>query len=105
MPRLTHFAPPRAERGPAPAVSGLFLPLDRAVSPTRTAHLHRVRPRAGLIGSRFMEITRVGMQPSRKGAPEWFTGNVRIDSMFQRADPARVGGAIVTFEPGARTAW
>jgi len=25
--------------------------------------------------------------------------------MFQRNEPARVGGAIVTFEPGARTAW
>jgi len=30
---------------------------------------------------------------------------VRIDSPFQRNAPARVGGAIVTFEPGARTAW
>lgn len=30
---------------------------------------------------------------------------VRIDSLFQRQEPARVGGAIVTFEPGARTAW
>ena len=25
--------------------------------------------------------------------------------MFQREAPARIGGAIVTFEPGARTAW
>jgi len=25
--------------------------------------------------------------------------------MFQRSEPARIGGAIVTFEPGARTAW
>jgi quercetin dioxygenase-like cupin family protein len=30
---------------------------------------------------------------------------VRIDSPFQRNEPARIGGAIVTFEPGARTAW
>jgi quercetin dioxygenase-like cupin family protein len=30
---------------------------------------------------------------------------VRIDSPFQRPAPARVGGATVTFEPGARTAW
>jgi hypothetical protein len=48
---------------------------------------------------------RNGTQPSQKGPPEWFTGNVRIDSLFQRTDPARVGGAIVTFEPRARTAW
>ncbi len=52
-----------------------------------------------------MEITRNGTQPSEKGPPERFTGNVRIDSRFQRGDPARVAGAIVTFEPGARTAW
>jgi quercetin dioxygenase-like cupin family protein len=52
-----------------------------------------------------MEIKRNGSQPSQKGPAEWFTGNVRIDSMFQRTEPARVAGAIVTFEPGARTAW
>ena len=52
-----------------------------------------------------MEITRVGSQSSGKGPSDWFTGTVRIDSMFQREEPARIGGAIVTFEPGARTAW
>jgi quercetin dioxygenase-like cupin family protein len=51
-----------------------------------------------------MDIKRIGAQPSGKGPPEWFTGTVRIDSPFQRSNPARVGGAIVTFEPGARTA-
>jgi len=30
---------------------------------------------------------------------------VRIDSPFKGSNPARVGGGIVTFEPGARTAW
>ncbi|MGE0751601.1 MAG: cupin domain-containing protein [Variibacter sp.] len=52
-----------------------------------------------------MQITRAGSHPSRQGSADWFTGNVRIDSPFQGSDPARVGGAIVTFEPGARTAW
>ncbi len=52
-----------------------------------------------------MEIKRNGAQSSRKGPAEWFTGAVRIDSPFQTDEPARVGGAIVTFEPGARTAW
>ena len=52
-----------------------------------------------------MEITRAGSQPSGKGPGDWFTGDVRIDSLFQAADPARVAGATVTFEPGARTAW
>jgi len=52
-----------------------------------------------------MDITRSGSQPSGKGPAEWFTGSVRIDSSFQRSSPARVSGAIVTFEPAARTAW
>ena len=52
-----------------------------------------------------MEIKRVGSQPSSKGPTDWFTGTVRIDPLFQTAAPARVAGASVTFEPGARTAW
>ena len=52
-----------------------------------------------------MNITKIGSQPSAKGPADWFTGAVRIDSPFQRTEPARIGGAIVTFEPGARTAW
>ncbi len=52
-----------------------------------------------------MDIKRVGSQPSGKGPAEWFTGTVRIDPLFTAPDPARVGGALVTFEPGARTAW
>ena|SRR5947207_1607707 len=52
-----------------------------------------------------MDIKRAGSQPSAKGNPEWFTGMVRIDALFQAAAPARVGAGKVTFEPGARTAW
>ena len=52
-----------------------------------------------------MEIKRSGSQPSGKGPADWFTGTVRIDPLFQPPDPARVAGASVTFEPGARTAW
>jgi quercetin dioxygenase-like cupin family protein len=52
-----------------------------------------------------MEITRNGSIPSGKGPDEFFTGTVRVDRLFQADQPARVGGASVTFEPGARTAW
>ena len=52
-----------------------------------------------------VEIKRVGSQPSGKGPADWFTGTVRIDPLFDRPNPARVAGASVTFEPGARTAW
>jgi quercetin dioxygenase-like cupin family protein len=52
-----------------------------------------------------MEIKRNGSQASVKGPADWFTGTVRIDPLFQAPAPARVQGAAVTFEPGARTAW
>ena len=52
-----------------------------------------------------MQITRPGSQPSGKGPEAYFTGTVRIDPLFQPDAPARVAGASVTFEPGARTAW
>jgi quercetin dioxygenase-like cupin family protein len=52
-----------------------------------------------------MEIKKSGLQPSGKGPAEYFTGAVRVDSLFNAPAPARVVGASVTFEPGARTAW
>jgi quercetin dioxygenase-like cupin family protein len=52
-----------------------------------------------------MDITRSGSRPSSRGPAEYFTGAVRIDPLIQAAAPARVAGAHVTFEPGARTAW
>ena len=52
-----------------------------------------------------IKVTRVGTQPSSAGGDQNFTGSVRVDSRFQASAPARVGGGIVTFEPGARTAW
>src|SRR2546423_6637083 len=55
--------------------------------------------------SAAMQIKRAGTQPSSKGPSEWFTGAVRVDPLFETADPARARGASVTFEPGARSAW
>ena len=52
-----------------------------------------------------MEIKRAGSQPSGRGPAQWFTGTVRIDPLFSAPDPARAAAALVTFEPGARTAW
>lgn len=52
-----------------------------------------------------MQITRAGSLASNNGPADWFTGTVRIDPLFSAPPPARVAGASVTFEPGARTAW
>ena len=52
-----------------------------------------------------MEVKKNGSQPSGQGPEEFFTGGVRIDPLFEAPEPARGRGALVTFEPGARTAW
>jgi quercetin dioxygenase-like cupin family protein len=52
-----------------------------------------------------MEIVRNGSQPSVKGPEEWFTGAVRIDPLFSKRETTKAASALVTFEPGARTAW
>lgn len=50
-----------------------------------------------------MNITRAGSQPSAKGPADYFTGDVRLDAPFTGS--GGLSGALVTFEPGARTAW
>lgn len=52
-----------------------------------------------------IRIMRSGSQPSRRGPAENFTGSARVDPLFQANAPARASGSLVTFEPGARTAW
>jgi quercetin dioxygenase-like cupin family protein len=52
-----------------------------------------------------MQIIDCGSQPSTTGPAEYFAGTVRIDAPFAGEEPSRIGGATVTFEPGARTAW
>src|SRR6195952_2841501 len=71
--------------------------------------LEQSRPRIVKASARhkeqIMDIKRTGSRPSAKGPAEYFTGTVRVDPLFEAPDPARVRGAHVTFEPGARTAW
>jgi quercetin dioxygenase-like cupin family protein len=62
-------------------------------------------PVASSEDSQKISITRSGSQPSGKGPTEYFTGSVRIDPLFKANNPSRTSGALVTFEPGARTAW
>lgn len=55
--------------------------------------------------SHTVKVTKIGTQASVTGPAENFTGRVRVDSPFKGSGAARIGGAFVTFEPGARTAW
>lgn len=52
-----------------------------------------------------ISITRLGAKPTAFGPAENFAGRVRIESLFQADAPARVGGGVITFDPGARTVW
>lgn len=52
-----------------------------------------------------ISILREGSQPSTPADARYFTGTARVDSRFQRTEPAQIGGGLVTFEAGARTAW
>jgi quercetin dioxygenase-like cupin family protein len=62
-------------------------------------------PAASVQDAQTITITRSGLQPSRQGPAEYFTGSVRIDPLFQAKNPSRTSGAYVAFEPGARSAW
>ena len=52
-----------------------------------------------------MNITPAGATPSRRMSPDYFTGTVWQDPIVEAPAPARIRAALVTFEPGARTAW
>ena len=52
-----------------------------------------------------IEIRQNGARPSAKGPAQNFTGSVVIDPLFDATEHTHCSGALVTFEPGARTAW
>lgn len=61
---------------------------------------------AGVISApAAVTVTRAAAMATITGDAAYFTGKVDVDARFQRLAPARVGGATVTFAPGARTAW
>src|SRR4051812_43608037 len=71
---------------------------------TASAAAHPTRPRHQ-TGAQPMEITRKADMRTVEGPAEYFTGRATITRQFQREDPSRLSGAIVHFEPGARSAW
>ena len=59
----------------------------------------------GAAQEAMVRITRSGSQPPAIGIPDYYTGIVRKEALFDAEAPARVVGGVVTYEPGARTAW
>ncbi|MGG3575165.1 carboxymuconolactone decarboxylase family protein [Bacillus gobiensis] len=76
-----------------------------SISLLASASVYSSHAMADEANSNSQTITRSGSQPSSKGPAEYFTGNVRIDPLFSENDSAEYGGAYVTFQPGARSAW
>ncbi len=91
----------------AATVMSLFLLASASVhaNQARAASVSGAPPVASSEDSQTISITRSGSQSSAKGPAEYFTGSVRIDPLFKANDPSRTSSALVTFEPGARTAW
>ena len=56
-------------------------------------------------GSTQISITPTSSQKVIAGAPDRFTGTVRVQSLFDAKEPTRSSGGQVRFQPGARSAW
>ena len=52
-----------------------------------------------------IELIRKGSHVATNGPAQYFTGGVQVDQLFPAKGPSRVSGGVVTFEPGARSAW
>ena len=91
----------------AAMVMSLFLLASASTraNEARAASASGTPPVVSSEASQTISITRSGSQPSAKGPAEYFTGSVRVDPLFKANDPSRTSGALVTFEPGARSAW
>jgi quercetin dioxygenase-like cupin family protein len=60
---------------------------------------------ASAVAQPDLRVTRAGSTPAVSGNAQTFTGSVRVETPFRGDAPARAGGARVSFEAGARTAW
>ena len=55
--------------------------------------------------SETQQVSRAGSQPSSVGSENFFTGRVRVDPLWPANAQINASGGMVTFEPGARSAW
>ena len=58
-----------------------------------------------MADDRHIDITRNGSRPSARGPAQTFTGSVIVDPLFDATEHTYATGGLVTFEPGARSAW
>jgi 4-carboxymuconolactone decarboxylase len=95
----------RMERTKMKLLAATVMSLSLLASASAQSSQTGAAPSPSAQDSQMIKITRSGSQPSRQGPGENFTGSVRVDPLFQASAPARTSGSLVTFEPGARSAW
>ena len=62
-------------------------------------------PQANTMTAADQQIILAGAQPSAVGPADYFTGRVRVDPVWPANGGINASGGLVTFEPGARSAW
>jgi len=62
-------------------------------------------PASRSAGAPALAISRAGSRPVQAAPEANFTGDVRVERLYEAIDPSHSSGGIVTFAPGARTAW
>jgi quercetin dioxygenase-like cupin family protein len=83
-----------------------FFNLALCASALHTGLALAAEPQAGTATADGVQlITRAGEQASAAGPAEFFTGRVRVDPVWPADKNINASGGLVTFEPGARSAW
>ena len=77
---------------PTPPLNALALAASVGLSPALAAQAN-------------VDVLRLGRQAATRGDAKFFTGEVFVDQRFAGSAPARLLGGLVSFSPGARTAW
>lgn len=86
-------------------VVALFIQACKSTEVATTTPLVSAAVNAPDPDSLKIKITPGNSRISQNGSSEFFTGKVKVDSLFQPNVPSRTAGAYVTFSPGARSAW
>ena len=87
------------------ALSLSLLASTLSVASAQTSGSTTTPPTTMVQNSPTIAITRIGSQPSQPAPAEYFTGAARVSPLPPANEPSRLGGASVTFEAGARSAW
>jgi quercetin dioxygenase-like cupin family protein len=97
----TWIGPTSARNEP---MTSSYLKSVLCVAAMAAATMSEAQPQS-TASAQAQQITRAGTQPSAAGPAEFFTGRVRVDPVWPANGEINASGGMVTFEPGARSAW